>query len=80
MKWYYICAITLSAYWLVGCVIALFDKEEWLYIYAMGLLYPVLYILLYPIRAWKSYNSYRIYYEKDGISWMQYLFGKRRNR
>lgn len=77
IEWYWIVAITLGVHWLISCIIAILDKEEWLQIWAMGLLYPILYFVTYPVRAWNSYSPVKQEYKKYGISYIQYLFGKR---
>lgn len=53
--------------------------EDYACCWAMGLLYPILWIILYPIRAWKTYSSHYSYYQKHGITRLQYMFGKRVN-
>ena len=80
MKWYWISAITLCAYWAIGLVIAAMDHEEWLVYWSTGLMYPIAYVLFYPIRAWNSYSKSYLYFEKHNITRLQYLFGKRVRR
>lgn len=77
-----IVAITLMAYWIVGTVVFFISKQNETVgcLWAMGLVYPVLYALFYPIRAIKTYNASSAYYQKRGISRVQYLFGKRIRR
>lgn len=76
MEWYWIVLITMAVFWLVSIVLAQFDEDYTLY-WACGLLYPILYVLLYPFRAMKHYEQYRAIFEKKGISKVQYVFGKR---
>lgn len=76
MAWYWIVLITLLIVWTISIVLAQFDEEYTLY-WACGLLYPVLYFLFYPVRAANRYENSRQYYEKKGISKVQYVFGKR---
>lgn len=76
MAWYWIVLLTLLGVWTVSVVLAQFDEDYTLW-WACGLLYPVLYLIFYPIRAVKRYNSGRQYYERHGISKVQYIFGKR---
>lgn len=69
---------TLAVYWLCGMVIAMCGKEDWLPYWAIGLIYPVLYVLLYPIRAWGEYSRSKIYYEKHNINRLEYILLHRR--
>lgn len=77
-----IVAITLIAYWIVGTVVFFISKQNETVgcLWAMGLVYLVLYVLFYPIRAIKTYNASSAYYQKRGITRIQYLFGKRARR
>lgn len=77
MPWYWVVVITLAAYWTIGCLLTQFNNDDILFYWAMGLLYPVLYVIFYPIRAWKTYSYSKAYYQKNGITRMQYMFGKR---
>ena len=77
MKWYWISLITLLVYWSIGVVIAQIDYGDWLELWAMGLMYPVLRVLFYPVRAWKEYSDWQEYYQKHNITRLQYIFGKR---
>lgn len=78
MEWYWIVLITLSAWWLFGVVLLLLDvrietEELWI----VGLWYPILWVLFYPLRAWRTYSQSCHYYAKHNITRLQYLFGKR---
>lgn len=78
MKWYWISTITLLAWWAIGCVIAgTTDDERFLQAWAMGIVFPILFCVLYPIRAVITYNNSKPYYEKHKITRLQYLLGKR---
>lgn len=77
MPWYLVSIITLVAYWMVGNIIAMTDQDDWLMAWAVGLVYPLLYVLFYPVRAWKHYTALEKYYKEVGISRVQFLFGKR---
>lgn len=70
--------ITLVIYWCIGFIISQIN-EEWAIFWAVGLIYPIIYIISYPIRAWKTYNNSIGYYRKHNVSRLQYLFGKRVN-
>lgn len=79
MSVFAIVIITLFAYWIFSTVVFFLSKENedvGTYL-AMGLVYPILYALFYPIRAINSYNLSKNYYKKRGISRIQYFFGKR---
>ena len=78
MTWYSIIIIITLVYWTIGVILVMID-EDWACYWAMGLLYPILYIILYPIRAWKTYSSHYSYYQKHDITRLQYIFGKRVN-
>ena len=62
----------------IGVILVGID-EDWACYWAMGLLYLILKIILYPIRAWMTYSQHKEWYEKRGISRLQYIFGKRVN-
>ena len=72
-------AITLFSYWVIGFVIYVFTKEDDRIgaIWGMGLLYWLLYVVFYPFRVMRHYNQYKTQYQKQGISRLQYFFGKR---
>lgn len=81
MEWYRIVLITLSAWWLLGVVlvhlnVSIETEELWI----MGLWYPILWVLFYPLRAWHTYSQSCQYYAKHNITRLQYLFGKRVHR
>lgn len=76
MEWYWVVLITLVTIWTVSVILAQFDEDYTIW-WACGLLYPVLYFLFYPIRAINRYNGSRKYFEKHGITKVQYVFGKR---
>ncbi len=76
MPWYIVSVITVCCFWFVSIVLAQFDEDYVLY-WAVGLLYPVFKVILYPIRAANNYNNNKRYYEEHGISKVQYIFGKR---
>ena len=84
MAWYWISLITLCVWWTIGIVfICIVDSnpktisEDCLAIFCMGLLFPIAWVLLYPIRAWNSYKIWKEDYKKNNISFIKYLFGKR---
>ena len=77
MKWYWISLLTLTIYWFIGCIVAGFNKDNWLELWAMGFVYSILYVLFYPIRAWKTYTNSCHFYQNHNITRLQYIFGKR---
>lgn len=70
--------ITLLVTWIINCIVVFISEEAALYV-SMGLVYPVLWVLTYPVRAWKTYSSSKHYYERHNITRLQYIFGKRVN-
>ena len=76
MAWYWIALIT----YIVMCAITLIltqINEDYALYWAVGILYPIVYALLYPVRAWVKWGRSKGYYQKHGISRLQYVFGKR---
>lgn len=91
MKWYLISLITLCIYWLIGTILVIIIdnsnklSDKILVPFCMGLfypmlLYPILWVLFYPIRSWNTYKSSKHYYQNHNITFLQYLFGKRVNK
>lgn len=76
MDWYLVVLITYFVICSITTVIALFNEEYALY-WAVGLPCIIIYILLYPVRAWVHYERCKGYFNKYGISRLQYIFGKR---
>ena len=74
-----IVAITLFSYWILSTIVFVLSKQDETVgcALAMGLVYPILYVIFYPIRAMNTYSHSSVYYQKHGISRVQYLFGKR---
>ena len=74
-----IIALTLGIYWIVGTVVFILSGQDEKVgtIWAMGLVYPILWVLCYPIRAWNGWQSMRAYYIQRGIPFWKYLLGKR---
>ncbi len=68
--------IHLFVFWTIGFILTMFN-EEWGQYWSMGLLYPMLFVLSYPIRAWRHYSRYKVEYQKHDITRLQYMFGKR---
>lgn len=68
--------ITLSIYWIIGLVIACIN-EDWSVYWACGLMLPIVIVILYPVRAWRTYTRSENWYKSHGISRIQYIFGKR---
>ena len=79
MSWYSIIIIITLVYWTIGVILVGID-EDWACYWAMGLLYPIMKIILYPIRAWITYSQHKEWYEKRGISRLQFMLGKRANK
>ena len=76
MQWYWVSLITLAVYWTIGLFIAGIN-EKWNIYYSTGLMYLIIWVLVYPIRAWFTYRQSDVFYKNHGISFVQYLFGKR---
>lgn len=83
MKWYWISLITLCIWWIIGVVfVCIIDNskhlaDDYLVIFCAGLLFPIAWVLLYPLRSWNSYKMWKEDYKKNNISFIKYLFGKR---
>ena len=77
--------VTLLVYWAVGMIIDLlintffprYYSNDFLAAWGVGLLFPVMYVVFYPIRAWNTYSKNKRQYIKAGISRGQYLLGRR---
>jgi hypothetical protein len=67
---------TLFLYWVIGFVIACINEDVTIY-WATGLVYPLAVALTYPYRAIHNYKAKQKYYQKNNISMLQYLLGKR---
>ena len=77
MNWYWIVLITLGVYSAIGTIIAVWGKNEWLEAWGIGFVGLLLWLVLYPVRAWRTYSSLINYYKKRNISRLQYMLGKR---
>lgn len=76
MEWYWIVLITYLVMCAISLILAHINEDYALY-WAAGILYPIVYALLYPVRAWVKYSRSIRYYQKHGISRWQYILGKR---
>lgn len=76
MPWYFICGLSLIGFWIIGTVLVQID-EKYAVWWSIGVIYPILWVLCYPIRAVKTYSANKQAYQKHGISTLQYLFGAR---
>lgn len=76
MEWYWIVLITYIVMCIITFIIAQVDEECALY-WAVGIPFLVIWILLYPVRVWVKWKRNKIYYQKHGISRLQYILGKR---
>lgn len=76
MAWYWIVILTLVCFWTVSIILGQFD-DDYVLMWAGGLLFPLLRVLVYPIRAAQQYEKARDFYEKHGITKMQFVLGKR---
>ena len=66
--------------YVVMCLITLIlveINEEWAIYWAIGIPALIIYILLYPVRAWNAYSRSINYYKKRDITRLQYLLGRR---
>lgn len=77
MAWYWIVLITLGVYSAIGTIIGVWGKDEWLETWGIGFVGVLLWLILYPVRAWRTYSSSIKYYKKRNISRLQYMLGKR---
>lgn len=76
MDWYWIVLITYIAMCAITLILTQINEEYALY-WVVGILYPIIYVLLYPIRAWFRWEHSKWYFQKHGISRWQYILGKR---
>ena len=76
MSYIEIIALTVIIMWTVNFIATMISEDVAFYI-AMGLVYPLINILLYPLRAWVTYSRAEGYFEKHGITKLQYVLGKR---
>lgn len=77
MAWYWVVILTLTIYWIIGIVIGITTDEDNLIYWSTGLIYPIILIILYPIRTWYTYSKSIAYYKKRNITRFQYMLGKR---
>ena len=71
-----IIALTVIVMWTINFIAAVISEEVAFYI-AMGLVYPLIWVVSYPMRTWIRYSRAKDYYQKHGISRFQFLFGTR---
>lgn len=76
MDWFWTVLITYIVMCVITLVFALINEEYALY-WAVGIPTLIIWILLYPARAACKWESSKRYYQKQGISRWQYIFGKR---
>lgn len=76
---FWIVVITLTVYWTIGLIVGVItrENEKFAVFWSAGLVYVLLYALFYPIRAMRTYTIQEIYFQHNGISRLQYFFGKR---
>ena len=68
--------LTLIIYWIIGFIISQINEDLAIY-WAVGFIYPIAYVLFYPVRLWEQYTMSKKYYQRHGISRWQFMFGKR---
>ena len=78
MEWWQVSIITLLVYWIVGVAIYEIkrENEDFAVVWGMGLVFPILYILFYPLRVWKHYKLNIKVYKKYNLSYWEKLIGK----
>lgn len=77
MAWYWIVLITLATHSIIGVIISVIGKDEWLEAWGVGFIWLLLWVILYPVRAWRTYSHSINYYKKRNISRLQFILGKR---
>lgn len=82
METVWIVVIAFFAYWLIGLVVYYLSRENDTFaaLWSMGLVFIILYSLCYPVRAMRTYSNSKGYYQRNGVSRLQYFFGKRVRR
>ena len=71
MAWYWIVLITLTTHSIIGVIISVIGKDEWLEAWGVGFVWLLLWVILYLVRAWRTYSK------KRNISRLQFILGKR---
>lgn len=79
---FWIVVITLTVYWTIGLIVGVItrENEKFALFWSAGLVYVLLYALFYPLRAMRAYTIQEVYFQHNGISRLQYFFGKRVRR
>lgn len=67
MSCFTVVILTLTVYWLIGFAIAIIDEDYSVY-WSVGLIYPIMYVLTYPIRTWMRYARSKQYFKKHIIN------------
>ena len=67
MNTFLIIILTLTVYWIIGAILMFVTKEneKIIGLYAMGLIYPLLYIIVRPIVLLKNYIKEKIKHGKE---------------
>ena len=68
-----VCITLISYNSLIALLAAIGLDEDKVITVAIGIMYPILYSVTYPFRAWNSYSRSRGYYQKHGITRFQYI-------
>ena len=78
----WIVVLTLTVYWTIGLIVSVItrENEKFAVFWSAGLVYVLLYALFYPIRAMRTYTIHETYFQYNGVSRLQYFFGKRVRR
>lgn len=78
----WIVVIAFFVYWMVGFILFFLTRENETFaaLWATGLVYILLYVICYPIRAMRTYTNQETYFKHNNVSRLQYFFGKRVHR
>ena len=79
MHSFWIVVLTLTVYWTIGLIVGIITRENETFaaLWATGLVYILLYVICYPIRAMRTYTNQETYFKHNNVSRLQYFFGKR---
>ena len=78
MEWWKVSITTLLVYWIVGVAIYEIkrENEDFAVVWGMGIVFPILYILFYPLRVYEHYKLNIKVYKKFNLSYWEKLIGK----
>ena len=76
MNWYWIIIISVVACEFINCIAFEFFDEDVGMLVSCGVVYGVLWVLLWPVRRMRTYNQSKGYWEKNGVGRWKFFFGR----